>query len=66
MTPVLECAVSHTNIEKVPQHLWTKLLALLPACAGCSAVLDTSMGEFCVECAERSREAVEDELGGES
>jgi hypothetical protein len=58
--------VSHINIEKAPRHLWTQLVALLPACIGCSTVLDPTAGEFCAECMERSRFSVEDDLGGES
>jgi hypothetical protein len=58
--------VSYTNIDKASRHVWTQLIALLPACAGCSAVLDAAAAEFCVECMERSRDSPEEELGGES
>jgi hypothetical protein len=58
--------VSHPIIETAPRRLWTTLIALLPACVGCSAVLRASPDGFCDECLERSRETFDDELGGES
>jgi hypothetical protein len=45
------------------------LLAFLPVCPGCSAVLSDSAivaDEFCIACLERSRESSKEELGGES
>jgi hypothetical protein len=61
--------MGHLPLDSAPRALWTALLAFLPVCPGCGAVLCdsvTAADEFCVACLERSRESTRDELGGEA
>jgi hypothetical protein len=61
--------MSYTTFDSTQRHRWMALLALLPACPGCGGVWHdgvTSRNELCIECLERSRESIEEELGGEA
>jgi hypothetical protein len=56
----------YTIVEISPCRLWMALVAQLPACVGCGDVLRATPDRFCVGCLDRSRDSLEDELGGES
>jgi len=61
--------MSYTTFDNTQRRPWMELLALLPACPGCGAARHGGVSprnEICVGCLERSRESVEEELGGES
>jgi hypothetical protein len=60
--------MSYTTLDNTQRHLWMTLLALIPACPGCGEVRRsgvTPRNELCVDCLDRSRESIQDELGGE-
>jgi len=60
----------HNDLEpSLPRRTWVAMLASLRACLSCGFSLNSttaSVDGFCRECLDRSRDASNDQFGGEA